>query len=154
MIPAPSPAPGSAAIVIRGSGVTHAASRWLCGGGFILLILVLAKAGWRDDAGALAAIGLMSCLALAFIYTETLRVELNGDEIAYRHAFRERWSLRRDEIKSARGVTSHNSHRFYKHYLLIEPVDPKIPTIKIRTDFFSHADVNTIRNFLGGKLKR
>jgi hypothetical protein len=154
MIPTPSSAPGSASIVIRGSGVTHAASRWLCGGGFILLILVLAKAGWRDNTGVLAAIGLMSCLALAFIYTETLRVELDGDMIVYRHAFRERWSLRLDEIKSARGVTSHNSHRFYKHYLLIEPVDPKIPTVKIRTDFFSHADVTTIRNFLGGKLKR
>jgi hypothetical protein len=39
-------------------------------------------------------------------------------------------------------------------YLVIEPIDPQTPPMTIRMDFFSHADVQTIRNFFGDKLKR
>jgi hypothetical protein len=38
--------------------------------------------------------------------------------------------------------------------LIIEPMDAGTPSMKMRMDFFSHADVQTIRNFFGDKLKR
>jgi hypothetical protein len=37
---------------------------------------------------------------------------------------------------------------------VIESIDPQTPPMKIRMDFFSHADVQTIRNFFGDRLKR
>ena len=87
------------------------------------------------------------------LYIVTLRVELDGDQISFEHFFRRRRSLRLDQIRSVRG-TVHATSKGPFTYLVIEPIDPQTPLMKIRMDFFSHADVQTIRNFFGDKLIR
>jgi len=86
------------------------------------------------------------------LFTATQRVELNGDEISYQNLFKRRRSLRLDQIRSAQGIMGAPPRR-ERSYLVIEPIDPEAPPMKIRMDFFSHADVQTIRNFFGDKLK-
>jgi hypothetical protein len=88
------------------------------------------------------------------LYTATLRVELKDDAISYQHFFKRRRSFRLDQIRSARGTIRTSKGGKGASYLVIEPVDPRTPSMKMRTDFFSHADVQTIRNYLGDKLKR
>jgi|SRR6516162_9276347 hypothetical protein len=93
----------TAAHVIRGSGTSHAISRWLCSffvGGFLLLAAVNVQRwdGATDDYAGGALFAAMQ------LYTETLRVELDGDEISYWHFFKRRRSLRLDQIRSVRSL--------------------------------------------------
>jgi hypothetical protein len=144
----------NAPIVIRGS-VTHAVHPWYVAGfAVLLLLLLIVMVSDRDGKTLIPGSGLLLFFGLGFLYAETVRVELNGDEIAYGHAFKQRQSLRLEQIKSAKGVVKSAGTRFPTPYLVIEPIDPQIPMMKIRTGFFSHADVQKIRNFLGAKLKR
>jgi hypothetical protein len=145
---------GNAPIVIRGS-VTHAVHPWYVAGfAVLLLLLLIAMVSDRDGKALIPSGGLLLFFGLGFLYTRTLRVELNGDEIAHGHAFKQCQSLRLEQIKSAKGIVESAGRRFSTPCLVIEPIDPQIPMMKIRTGFFSHADVQKIRNFLGAKLKR
>jgi hypothetical protein len=141
-------------IVIRGSGTTHAISRWLCSlfvGGLLLLAAANVQ---RWDSAAPLLIVLAAFFAAMLLYTETLRVELNGDEISYGHFFNRRRSLRLDQIRSVRGLARSTGRGGSGHYLLVSPIDREIAPLKMRMDFFSPADGRTIRNFFGDKLKR
>ena len=79
------------------------------------------------------------------LYIVTLRVELDGDQISFEHFFR-RFSLRLDQIRSVRGTVRATS-KGPLTYLVIEPIH-RYASQKIRMDFFSHAEVQTIRIFL------
>jgi hypothetical protein len=140
-------------IVIRGRGTSSRIGIWV-GAAFITGLLLLAAINVRRTGGAtLVAAVVPAVFGGMLLYTATLRVVLSGDEISFEHFFRRRRSLRLDQIRSVRGtVRSRKGGPFT--YLVIEPIDPQTPPMKIRTDFFSHADVQTIRNFFGDKLKR
>jgi hypothetical protein len=140
-------------IVIRGGGTTSRVGRWFCAAALAGFLLT-AAINVRHSAGvALLAAATAAYFGAMLLYIATLRVELDGDEISFEHFFRRRRSLRLDQIASVRG-TVHSGKGGPTSYLVIEPLDPRTPAIKLRTDFFAHADVQTIRNFFGEKLKR
>jgi hypothetical protein len=145
--------PAQQRIVIRGKGATKNAVTWIGAlslVGFLLIAIINAR---RSIGMALLVAGFAAFFGAMLLYVTTLRVELNGDKISYQHFFKRRRSLRLDQIRSVRGTV--RSTRGGPHsYLVIEPVDPKAPAMRMRTDFFSHGDVQTIRNFFGEKLKR
>jgi hypothetical protein len=139
--------------IIRSGGKATAVGRWICAmsvAGFVLLAAVNAQ---RSGGMSLVAGAPAVFFACFLLYIATVRVELNGDEISYQHFFRRRRGLRLDQIRSARG-TVRSTRGGPISYLVIEPIDPNTPAMKIRTDFFSHADVQAIRSFFGDKLKR
>jgi hypothetical protein len=144
---------GQQPFVIRGSGTTNAATTWICAAAVAGLLLTAAISFHRSGAMALLAAWFAALFAFMLLLTATQRVELNGDEISYQNLFKRRRSLRLDQISSARGTIRSGKGGPFS-YLVIEPIDPQTPPIKIRMDFFSHADVQTIRNFFGDKLKR
>ncbi len=140
-------------IVLRGRGSSNRIIIWI-GAALVAGLLLLAAINVRRTGGAT----LIAALVPAFfggmlLYIVTLRVELDGDQISFEHFFRRRRSLRLDQIRSVRGTVRATSKGPFT-YLVIEPIDPRTPPMKIRMDFFSHADVQTIRNFFGDKLKR
>ena len=102
---------------------------------------------------ALLAAWMAALFGSMLLFTATQRVELNGDEISCQNLLERRRSLRLDQIRSARGIIRSGKGGAFS-YLVIEPIDPEMPPMKIRMDFFSHADVQTSRNFFGDKLKR
>jgi len=141
-------------IIIRGSGTTNTISRWLCSlflGGFLLLAAANVQ---RAGGAVLWVIALAALFGAMLLYSETLRVEFNGDEISYWHFFKRRRSLRLDQVRSVRGIARSRGRGGAAHYLVVSPMDREVPQMKIRMDFFSPADVRTIRNFFGDKLKR
>jgi hypothetical protein len=140
-------------IVIRGSGTTNTVSTWICTVSMAGFLLIAAINAYRSGAIAIPAAGMAAFFGAMLLYTATLRVELKGDEISYAHFFRRRRSLRLDQIRSVRG-TWRSSKGGVASYLVIEPMDPRTPSMKMRMDFFSHADAQTIRNYFGDKLKR
>jgi hypothetical protein len=140
-------------IIIRGSGTTNAATTWICAAAVAGLLLTAAIGFHRSGAMAPLAAWLAALFGSMLLFTATQRVELNGDEISYQNLLKRRRSLRLDQIRSVRGTIRSGKGGAFS-YLVIEPVDPEMPPMKIRTDFFSHADVQTIRNFFGDKLKR
>src|SRR3974390_585211 len=92
-------------IVIRCGGTTSTISRWLCSlfvGGFLLLAAANVQR-WGGTA-LVTTIALAALFGAMLLYTETLRIELNGDEISYWHFFKRRRSLRLDQIRSVRGM--------------------------------------------------
>jgi hypothetical protein len=89
-----------------------------------------------------------------FIKTVTARVVLSGDKILYGGLFQRTRALRLDQVGAARGVARTGYRGIYAHYLVIEPLDRQTPPMRIRTDFFCHADVQKMRNFLSDKLCR
>jgi hypothetical protein len=142
-------------IIIRCGGTTNTISRWLCGlsvGGFLLLAAVNGLR-WGGGTPVLVPIALAVLFGAMLLSTETLRVELNGGEISYWHFFKRRRSLRLDQISSVRGMARSMGRGGMAHYLVVSPIDREIPRMKMRMDFFSPADVRTIRNFFGDKLK-
>jgi len=140
-------------IVIRGRGTSSRVITWVCAV-FIAGLLLLAAINVRRTGGATLVAALVPAFFGAMLlYIATLRVELNGGEISFEHFFRRRRSLRLDQIRSVRGIMRGGKARPFS-YLVIEPIDPQTPPMKMRMDFFSHADVQTIRNFFGDKLKR
>jgi hypothetical protein len=145
--------PTQSPIVIRGSGTTNAVSTWVCAASIAGFLLIAAVDAYRSGRMAFVAAGLAALFGAMLLYSATLRVELKGDEISYEHFFKRRRSLRLDQIRSARG-TVRSSKGGAHSYLIIEPMDAGTPSMKMRMDFFSHADVQTIRNFFGDKLKR
>jgi hypothetical protein len=140
-------------IVIRGSGTTNAVTTWICAASVAGLLLTAAIGFHRSGGMALLAAWLAALFGSMLLYTATQRVELNGDEISYQNLLKRRRSLRLDQISSARGTVRSGKGGPFS-YLVIEPIDPQTPPMKIRMDFFSHADVQIIRNFFGDKLKR
>jgi hypothetical protein len=140
-------------VVIRGSGTTNAVSRWICAASIAGFLLIAAMTAHRSGGMALFLAGMAACFGAVLLYSASLRVELKGDEISHEHFFKRRRSLRLDQIRSARG-TVRSTKGGPVTYLIIEPMDPGTPSMKMRMDFFSHADVQTIRTFLGDKLKR
>jgi hypothetical protein len=140
-------------IVIRSSGTTNTVSTWFCSVSVAGFLLIAAINAHRSGVTAIPAAGLAAFFGAMLLYTATLRVELKGDEISYQHFFKRRRSLRLDQIRSARGTVRSTKGGPVSH-LVIEPMDPGTPSMKMRMDFFSHADVQTIRNFFGDKLKR
>jgi hypothetical protein len=137
-------------IVIRRSGTRNAVTTWICAASVAGFLLTAATGFHRL---ALVAAWFAALFGFMLLFTATQRVELNGDEISYQNLLKRRRSLRLDQIRSARGTLhSHKGGPF--SYLVIEPIDPQTPPMKIRMDFFSRADVQTIRNFFGDKLKR
>ena len=141
-------------IVLRGRGTSNRVIIWACAA-LVTGLLLLAAINVRRTGGA----SLVAALVPAFfggmlLYIVTLRVELDGDQISFEHFFRRRRSLRLDQIRSVRGTVRATGKGGPFTYLVIEPVDPQTPVMKMRMDFFSHADVQTIRNFFGDKLKR
>ena len=142
-------------IVIPGTGITNAVSKWLCAASLAGLLLIAVVYAHRSGGTSLLAAGLGVFFGSMLIYAASLRVELTGDEISYQHLFRRRRSLRLDQIRSARGTwRSSRGGKGFASYIVVEPMDAASPFMKIRMDFFSHADVQTIRNFFGDKLKR
>jgi hypothetical protein len=142
-------------IVIRGSGTTNAVSTWICAVSVAGFLLIAALNAERSGGKSLVAAGVAAFFGCMLLYTATLRVELEDDAISYQHFFMRRRSLRLDQIRSARGIIrASKGGKGASSYLVIEPVDPHTPSMKMRMDFFSHADVQTIRNYLGDKLKR
>ena len=140
-------------IVIRGSGTTNAVTTWICAASVAGFLLAAAVSFHRSGAIALLAAWMAVLIGSMLLMTVTQRVELNGDEISYQSLFRRRRSLRLDQIRLVRGTVRARKGGAVSH-LVIEPIDRQTPPMKIRTDFFSHADVQTIRNFFGDKLKR
>jgi hypothetical protein len=141
-------------IVIRGSGTTNAVASWICAASVAVLLLTAAISFHRSGAIALLAAWFAALFGSMLLFTATQRVELNGDEISYQNLFKRRRSLRLDQIRSAQGHYGRSTKGGSPYYLIIEPIDPLTPPMKIRMNFFSHADVQTIRNFFGDKLKR
>jgi hypothetical protein len=141
-------------IVIRGRGTTSTVSTWICAVSTVGFLLIAAMNAYRSGGIAIPAAGLALFFGAMLLYTSTLRVELNGDEISYEHFFRRRRSLRLDQIRSVRGVIRSTGKGGGSYSLIIEPIDIRTPVMKMRMDFFSHADVQTIRNYFGDKLKR
>jgi hypothetical protein len=141
-------------IVIRGSGTTNTVTTWICAASVAGLLLTAAISFHRSGAIALLAAWMAALFGSMLLFTATQRVELNGDEISYQNLFKRRRSLRLDQIRSAQGHYGRSTKGGSASYLVIEPIDPQTPPMKIRMDFFSHADVQTIRNFFGDKLKR
>jgi len=140
-------------IVIRGSGTTNAVTTWICAAFVAGLLLTAAISFHRSGAMALLAAWMAALFGSVLLFTATQRVELNGDEISCQNLLKRRRSLRLDQIRSAGGTIRSGKGGAFS-YLAIEPIDPEMPPMKIRMDFFSHADVQTIRNFFGEKLKR
>jgi hypothetical protein len=140
-------------VVIRGSGTTSTVSTWFCAVLAAGFLLVAAMNAQHSSGMALLGAGMATLFGSMLLYTRTLRVELKGDEISYEHFFKRRRSLRLDEIRSARGILR-SSKGGAASYLVIEPMDPRTPSMTMRMDFFSHADVKTIRNHFGDKLKK
>jgi hypothetical protein len=140
-------------IVIRGNGTTNAVTTWICAASVAGLLLTAAIGFHRSGGMALLAAWLAALFGSMLLFTATQRVELNGDEISYQNLLKRRRSLRLDQISSARGTVRSGKGGPFS-YLVIEPIDPQTPPMTIRMDFFSHADVQTIRNFFGDKLKR
>ena len=140
-------------IVIRGSGTINAVTVWICAASVVGLLLTAAIGFHRSGAMALLAGWFAALFGSMLLFTATQRVELNGDEISYQNLLKRRRSVRLDQIRSARGIMRGGKARPFS-YLVIEPIDPQTPPMTIRMDFFSHADVQTIRNFFGDKLKR
>jgi hypothetical protein len=140
-------------IVLRGRGTSSRIGTW-AGAAFVVGLLLLAAINVRRTGGATLIAAVVPVLfGGMLLYITTLRVELDGDVISFEHFFKRRRSLRLDQIRSVRGIMRGGKARPFA-YLVIEPIDPQMPPMKIRTDFFSHADVQTIRNFFGDKLKR
>jgi hypothetical protein len=140
-------------IVIRGSGTTNAVTAWICAASVAGLLLIAAISFHRPGGMALLAAWLAAVFGSILLYRATQRVELNGDEISYQNVLKRRRSLRLAQIRSAKG-TIRSGKGGARSYLVIEPIDPQMPPMKIRMDYFSHTDVQTIRNFFGDKLKR
>ena len=140
-------------IVIRGSGTTNALTTWICAALVVGFALAAAVSFQRWGAVALLPAWMAVLIGSMLLLTVTQRVELNGDEISYQNLFKRRRTLRLDQIRLVRGTVRSRKGGAVSH-LVIEPIDPQAPPMKIRMDFFSHADVQTIRNFFGDKLKR
>ena len=145
--------PSQQPIVIRGSGTTNTVSTWICSASVAGFLLIAALNAERTGGKSLLAAGVAAFFGCMLLYTATLRVELKDGEISYEHFFKRRRSLRLDQIRSVRG-TWRSSKGGVASYLVIEPMDPRTPSMKMRMDFFSHADAQTIRNYFGDKLKR
>src|ERR1700730_2870950 len=145
--------PAQQPIVIRGGGTTRAVSTWMCTAALAGLLLLAAMHAHPAGGLPLLAAALATFSAAMLLYTAALGRELKDDEISYAHFFRRRRSLRLDQIRSVRG-TWRSSKGGVASYLVIEPMDPTTPSMKMRMDFFSHADAQTIRNYFGDKLKR
>ena len=140
-------------IVIRGSGTTNAVSTWICAVSVAGFLLIAALNAQRSEGMSLLAAGVAAFFGCMLLYTATLRVELKDGAISYAHFFKRKRSLRLDQIRSARGIVRSSGKGGGASYLIIEPMDPQTPSMKMRMDFFAHADVQTIRNYLGDKLK-
>jgi hypothetical protein len=141
-------------IVIRGSGTTNAVTNWFCAAAVAGFLLTAAISVHRSGAMVLLAAWMAAVFGFMLLFTTTQRVELNGDEISYQSLFKRRRSLRLDQIRSAQGHYGRSTKGGSPYYLVIEPIDPEMAPMKIRMNFFSHADVQTVRNFFGDKLKR
>ena len=141
-------------IVLRGRGTSNRVIIWAWAALVVGLLLLAATNVRRTGGATLVAALVPAVFGGMLLYIVTLRVELDGDQISFEHFFRRRRSLRLDQIRSVRGTVRATSKGGPFTYLVIEPIDPQTPPMKIRMDFFSHADVQTIRNFFGDKLKR
>jgi len=141
-------------VIIRGSGSGYVVVKWTTAIVTALFLLDAAKGAHHRDTGMVATWLVGAALfAVMFIKTVTVRVVLSGDEILYGGLFRRTRALRLDQVGAARGV-ARPAHRGMAHYLVIEPLDRQTPPMRIRTDLFSHVDVQKMRGFLGDKLRR
>jgi hypothetical protein len=139
-------------IVIRGSGAAYIFTISISA---IVMILFLLDAVWRAATPGSFAIWLACAAGFAVFLLRTLttQVVLDGNEISYRGWFRATRSLRRDQIAAAKMIAK-RGYRIDFRYLLLEPIEAGALALSIRTDLFSHADVQRIRSFLGEKLKQ
>jgi hypothetical protein len=142
-------------IIIRGSGAAHTATAWITASVMVLFLLDAAKAAHVRSA-SMVTIWLAGAALFASMFIEilTVRVVLTSDEIFYRSLFRRTRVLRLSDIRSARSIARSGYRGLMVHYLVIEPLDQQTSSIWIHTNLFSHADVQTMRNFLGEKLQR
>ncbi len=141
-------------VIIRPKGTTYKATAGICAGAIALFLLDAVKGIYQHNTSMVAIwLGGAAFLAGILVWTATMRVTLGGDRIRSGNFLQGVRSLGLDEIASARGRAYPGYRGAYTHYIEIEPLDPRTPAMRIRTDFFSHADVQTIRDFLGEKLK-
>jgi hypothetical protein len=140
-------------VIIRASGTTYKMTAAICAFAIVLFLIDAAKGAYQHN-GAMAAIWLAGAgfFAAMLVRTATARVTLGGGRIRYGNFLQGVRSLGLDEIASAHGE-ARSGGRSFAHYLVIEPLDKRTRAMRIRTDFFSHTDVQTIRDFLGAKLK-
>lgn len=139
-------------IVIRCSGAAYLATVWISAIVIVVFVFDTAKGAYQRDIEMVAIwLAGAAVFAVMLVRTATLRVVLDGDQIQYGNFFQPMRGLTLAEIRNARGVARH-AYRGFSHYLVIEPMNREAAAMRIRTDFFSHADVQTIRNFLGDKL--
>jgi hypothetical protein len=119
----------------------------------VVFLVGAAKAAHDQDTSRIAIwLAGAAIFALSLIFIATVRVVLSGDEIMYERLFHKTRSLRLDYISSARSIARMGRLVIY-HYLVIEPLDQQSSSIWIRTDLFSDADVQSMREFLGEKLQ-
>jgi hypothetical protein len=135
--------------IIRPKGPNYRGAM-ICFSGVAAISLVGVVRALLESNSIIYACATMAILfAVAAASIARLRVELRGDEIRFTGILRQARTLRLDQIASARGEA-----RRYMQLLVIEPVDPRQRPMTIPTSYFTHADVNLIRNFLGERLKR
>lgn len=135
--------------IIRPKGPNYR-SAVICFSGVAVICLVGAVRAIYESNSiiyALVPMAILSAVTIASI--ARLRVELRGNEIRFTGLFRRTQTLRLDQIAVARGVA-----RKYSRLLVIEPIDRRERPMTIPTSYFTHADDNVIRNFLGEHLKR
>ena len=135
--------------IIRPKGPNYR-SAMICFSGVVAISLVGVVRALRESNSiiyALVPIAILS--AVTAISIARLRVELRGNEIRFTGLFRRTRTLRLDQIAVARGVA-----RKYGRLLVIEPVDRRERPMTIPISYFTHADDNVIRSFLGEHLKR
>ena len=139
-------------IVIRGSGAAYVFTISLSA--IVTMLFVLDAVLRPTTPGTLAIwIGCAAGFAIFLLRTLTTRVVLDGNEISYRGWFRATRSLRRDQIAAAKMIAK-RGYRIDFRYLLLEPAETDAPPLSIRTDLFSHADVQRMRSFLGEKFRQ
>jgi hypothetical protein len=141
--------------IIRPKGPNYRGAM-ICFSGVVVISLVgMARALLESNSIIYALVTMAILFAVAAASIARLRVELRGDEMRFTGILRRARTLRLDQIASARGALRSAGYLgLYTPLLVIEPVDPRQRPMTIPTLYFTHADVNLIRNFLGERLKR
>ncbi len=139
--------------IIRPKGPNYRGAM-VCFSGVVVISLVgVVRALLESNSIIYACITMAILFAVAAASIARLRVELRGGEIRFTGILRQERTLRLDQIASARGAARGSYLGLYTPLLVIEPVDPRQRPMTIPTLYFTRADVNLIRDFLGERLK-
>jgi hypothetical protein len=140
--------------IIRPRGAGYVAPVSILFGAAVIALLAAARALYEANAMVYPAVAGAIFFAILAAKIATLRVTLSADGVRCTGLLRRARTMRLDQIGIAEGVARKGYRGIYSHFLRIEPLDRRQRPMAIPTNYFTHADVQAIRNFLAEHLQR